>query len=66
VHALLDDTGPAFTEQIDAGGRIVAPYPRASGVSRLDGMIISHDDNHHSGGALSILQAMPVGWLATS
>lgn len=65
-HALLYDTGPAFTEQIDAGGRIVVPYLRAAGVSRLDGMIVSHDDSDHSGGALSVLQAMPVEWLASS
>jgi competence protein ComEC len=65
-HALLYDTGPAFTEQIDAGGRIVVPYLRAAGVSRLDALIVSHDDSDHSGGALSVLQAMPVDWLATS
>ena len=65
-HALLYDSGPAFTEQIDAGGRIVVPYLRAAGVSRLDGMIVSHDHSDHSGGALSILQAMPVEWLASS
>ena len=65
-HALLYDTGPAFTEQIDAGGRIVVPYLRAAGVSRLDGMIVSHDHSDHSGGALSILQSMPVEWLASS
>ena len=64
-HALLYDTGPAFTEQIDAGGRIVVPYLRAAGVVRLDGMIVSHDDNDHSGGALSVLQAFPVEWLAS-
>ena len=65
-HALLYDTGPAFTEQIDAGGRIVVPYLRAAGVSRLDGMIVSHDHSDHSGGALSVLQAIPVAWLASS
>jgi competence protein ComEC len=30
-HALVYDTGPAFTEQIDAGGRIVVPYLLACG-----------------------------------
>ncbi len=64
-HALLYDTGPAFTEQIDAGGRIVVPYLRAAGVVKLDGMIVSHDDSDHSGGALSVLQAFPVEWLAS-
>ncbi len=65
-HALLYDTGPAFTEQIDAGGRIVVPYLRAAGVARLDGMVVSHADSDHSGGALSVLQAMPVEWVASS
>ncbi len=65
-HALLYDAGPAFTEQIDAGGRIVVPYLRSAGISTLDGMIVSHDDTDHSGGALSVLRGMPVGWLATS
>ncbi len=65
-HALLYDTGPAFGEQIDAGGRIVVPYLRAAGVNSLDGMIISHDHSDHSGGAASVLQATPVAWLASS
>ncbi len=65
-HALLYDSGPAFGEQIDAGGRIVVPYLRAAGVSSLDGMIISHDHSDHSGGAASVLQATPVAWLASS
>jgi competence protein ComEC len=65
-HALLYDTGPAFTEQLDAGGRIVVPYLRAAGIRRLDGLIVSHGDSDHSGGAASVLQAMPVQWLASS
>jgi competence protein ComEC len=61
-RALLYDTGPAFTDS-DAGERIVAPYLRASGVGELSGVIVSHDDNDHSGGLLSILRDMPTGWL---
>jgi competence protein ComEC len=65
-HALIYDAGPGFTEQTDAGGRIVVPYLRAAGIDRLDGMIISHDHSDHSGGAISVLQATPVGWVASS
>lgn len=65
-HVLLYDTGPAFGEQIDAGGRIVVPYLRAAGVRRLDAMVVSHDHSDHSGGAASVMQAMPVGWFASS
>ncbi len=61
-HALLFDTGPAFAES-DAGERIVVPSLRASGVASLSGVIVSHDDNDHSGGLLSVLRDLPTGWL---
>ncbi len=66
THALLYDTGPRFTDEADAGGRIVAPFLRAAGIRSLTGMIISHQDTDHSGGALSVLQTVPVGWLSSS
>ena len=65
-HALLYDAGPAFGPQIDSGSRIIVPYLRAAGVRALTGMVISHADTDHSGGAISVLQAMPVGWLLSS
>ena len=61
-HSLLYDTGPAYADS-DAGERIVVPYLRALGVSALSGLIVSHDDNDHSGGAPSILRDLPTGWL---
>jgi competence protein ComEC len=66
AHALLYDTGPRFTEAADAGSRIVAPFLRATGVRSLGGMIVTHQDSDHSGGALSLLQTVPVDWLASS
>ena len=66
AHALLYDTGPRFNDVADAGNRIIAPMLRAIGVSRLDAMIVSHQDSDHSGGALSLLDTVPVGWLASS
>jgi competence protein ComEC len=65
-HALLFDAGPAFSGDIDAGERIVVPYLRGEGIAGLDAMVVSHDDLDHSGGALSVLRAMPVGGLASS
>ncbi|MDP1935997.1 MAG: DNA internalization-related competence protein ComEC/Rec2 [Hylemonella sp.] len=61
-HTLLYDTGPAFADS-DAGERIVVPYLRAIGVGELSGVIVSHDDNDHSGGLLSVLRDLPTGWL---
>jgi competence protein ComEC len=65
-HALLYDTGPSFGPDADSGSRIIVPYLRAAGVKHLDGVIVSHDDDDHAGGAASVLQAVPVGWVMTS
>ena len=65
-HALVYDTGPAFSSDADSGSRIVVPYLRGEGVSRLDGLIVSHNDSDHSGGTVSVLQAVPVTWVASS
>ncbi|MBI3935867.1 MAG: DNA internalization-related competence protein ComEC/Rec2 [Betaproteobacteria bacterium] len=59
-HALLFDAGPSFGPGADSGNRIIVPFLRAAGVRRLDGMIASHDDIDHNGGAISVLQAVPV------
>lgn len=65
-HALLYDAGSRFGMETDAGSRIIIPYLRGTGVSRLDGMVISHDDLDHSGGAASVLQGVPVAWVLSS
>ncbi len=65
-HALLYDTGPRFNDTADAGNRIIAPMLRSIGVARLDAMVISHQDADHSGGALSLLETVPVGALYSS
>ncbi|MEC5396673.1 DNA internalization-related competence protein ComEC/Rec2 [Uliginosibacterium sp. H1] len=62
----LFDTGARWSEEADSGDRIVLPYLRAVGARRLDGLIVSHDDIDHSGGAASVLQGIPVAWLASS
>jgi competence protein ComEC len=66
THALLYDAGPRYTEDADAGGRIVVPYLRATGIARLDGLVVSHQDSDHSGGAGTLLQTVPVDWFASS
>jgi competence protein ComEC len=61
-HALLYDTGASFADS-DSGERIIVPYLRASGVGQLSGLIVSHDDNDHSGGMRSVLRDIPTDWL---
>jgi competence protein ComEC len=63
---LLYDTGPGFSAEADSGSRTIVPFLRAEGVKLLDAMIVTHADSDHSGGALSVLEAVPVGWVISS
>ena len=65
-HALVYDTGPSWNPDADSGNRIVVPYLRGEGIRRLDGLIVSHEDDDHSGGAISILDARSPQWLLSS
>jgi competence protein ComEC len=65
-HDLLFDTGPRYSQETDAGERIVVPYLRAEGTPRLDMLMVSHNDSDHSGGAESILAQYPVVELRAS
>jgi competence protein ComEC len=65
-HRLLYDTGPAYSPESDGGNRVILPYLKARGIDRLDGVIISHNDNDHSGGALTIFDEIGIGWVSTS
>lgn len=65
-HALVFDTGAQFNQQSDMGESVVLPFLRYSGITVVDGLVISHGDNDHSGGAASVLSGMPVSALYSS
>ncbi|HEY8100999.1 MAG TPA: DNA internalization-related competence protein ComEC/Rec2 [Burkholderiaceae bacterium] len=65
-HRLLYDTGPYYSPASDAGSRVILPYLKARGIDKLDAVIVTHSDNDHSGGALSIFDGINVGWTSTS
>ncbi|OFZ85857.1 MAG: DNA internalization-related competence protein ComEC/Rec2 [Betaproteobacteria bacterium RBG_16_64_18] len=65
-HALLYDAGPAWSPEADSGNRVILPALRAQGVRALDALVVSHDDNDHSGGALTVMRALPVARLHSS
>ncbi len=64
-HTLVFDTGPRFGG-FDTGAAVVEPYLRATGVQRVDTLVVSHGDNDHIGGAESLLAALPVGEILSS
>jgi competence protein ComEC len=65
-HRLLYDTGPGYAPGADAGSRVLLPYLRMRGIAALDGMVVSHSDTDHTGGALAVLGEQQVGWVASS
>jgi len=65
-HRLLYDTGPFYSPESDGANRVVLPYLKARGIDSLDAVVISHNDNDHSGGALSVFGQIRVGWVSSS
>lgn len=65
-HTLLYDAGARYSADADSGSWVVVPFLRGAGISRLDGFIVSHDDLDHSGGAASVLDAVPISWFVSS
>ncbi|SDS04127.1 competence protein ComEC [Halopseudomonas sabulinigri] len=59
-HDLLYDAGARLSSGFDLGEAVVLPALLASGVTRLDMLLISHADNDHAGGALAVQQRLPV------
>lgn len=65
-HALLYDTGPIFNSEANSGNRILVPSMKGMGITQLDSLILTHNDSDHTGGALSVIQAMPILQLSYS
>jgi len=57
-HSLLYDTGPRYSNESDAGQRVLVPLLRALGV-QLDVVMLSHRDSDHIGGAPAVLAMQP-------
>jgi len=65
-RVLLYDTGPRTGPHSDAGARVIVPWLRSQGIVRPHAVVVSHQDDDHSGGARSVLAAMPPDWFASS
>lgn len=60
----LVDCGPVFRSRLfewDAGVKVVLPFLRALSIHHIDQMILTHHDQDHIGGAISILKSVSVG-----
>jgi competence protein ComEC len=74
-RTILIDTGGRLERGATINGRspaersadrIVIPFLRRAGITRVDLMVLTHPHGDHVGGASGILRMMPVGWIADS
>ena len=65
-HALLYDAGPQIGNESDSGERVIVPHLQALGETRLDTLLLSHDDLDHSGGAIAVLEQLHVDTVVSS
>ena len=61
-HAWVVDAGGVWRHG-DAGSKVVVPHLRRLGVSKLQGMVLTHGHADHMGGAQAVLRNFPCGYL---
>lgn len=66
THNLLYDVGPRYSASFNAGSGIIVPYLHSYGITRLDRIIISHQDMDHRGGLTGLLKHIKVASLMLS
>jgi competence protein ComEC len=59
-HTLVYDLGPIFPSGFNTAESVVIPYLRSRARQRIDMLVLSHDDNDHTGGALQFVKRMDV------
>jgi competence protein ComEC len=57
---ILSDAG-RWSPSSDSGERVLLPYFRAKGISRLDAVILSHPHADHIGGVPALIREMEIG-----
>ncbi|PHS22902.1 MAG: DNA internalization-related competence protein ComEC/Rec2 [Methylophaga sp.] len=65
-HTLVFDTGPKFSDNFDTGSAVVSPFLQQQGINHIDTLIISHGDNDHIGGAVSLIEKVAINSIISS
>ena len=56
---IVVDTGPRFENRFDAGQSIVVPALRSTGADQVDLLMLTHMDNDHAGGRMTLMARYP-------
>ncbi len=62
---MLIDAGP-LSQRYNAGERIIAPFLKRKGITRLEYFLITHSHSDHLGGARALLRSMMVDTIVMS
>ena len=65
-HVLVFDTGPRWRGGGEAARVSLLPYLRARGIRQIDTLVVSHEDQDHSGGADLIRRTLRVSRTMTA
>lgn len=65
-EAVIYDVGPAFPPFYDTATAILLPWLKAHDIQKLHTLILSHEDNDHSGAAATLLAQRPVDYIFIS
>ena len=65
-HTLVFDTGAKFNDNFNMGTAIIQPFLQHQGIKKIDTLIVSHSDNDHIGGAIPLINNVPVDTILTS
>jgi competence protein ComEC len=64
-RTMLVDGGGSYTKGYDTGRNIVAPFLWSQGITKLDGVIVTHRHPDHVGGLASVVRIFRPDWLWT-
>jgi competence protein ComEC len=64
-HTLVYDLGPQFPGGFNSAAAVVLPWLRSRGRQRVDMLVLSHDDNDHTGGAAQFAEQVQAGAILT-
>lgn len=64
-HTLVYDLGPQYPGGFNTAAAVVIPWLRSRGRDHVDMLVLSHDDNDHTGGAVRFVEQVRVDAIVT-
>ena len=59
-HTMLFDTGPKYSNNSSASERVIVPFLRAHNMTKIDSVVLSHNDLDHIGGFENLQKSIEI------